>query len=355
MSRTQRPREGGTSTSPQPLVRSRHILLSWSSDALAVLIFSLPDCSRELAELQDPASVPAIAGRQGLSAGSRHRPALRGRIHRRTLPASCNLSAPQTGSSSRHLSEGRWAPRAAPRAPSRTPGLWADPEPRPAHPPRAAPHGAPWLKTGNPSGKETRAGGLRVPSARDLLPALPLQAARPSPAAPAPPLPRPPRLREKARTPSLQTLTLPGLGRGGGARCSTLGCRCVAQERPAAHRESSEQGTVRERSLPSALRSSARPGHRQGGTSAPWQPLHRLVPLVFNPGVTPPSAGRGAAGAGQQWNREDRAPTATAARQEQPQTEGRAPAGAGTVLSGPPSRQGAVGAPRCRCCPRCQG
>lgn len=100
---TQRPREGGTSTSPQPLVRARHILLSWSSDVGAVRILSLPDCSRELAELQGSASVPATPGRPALSGRSRHRPALRGRTGRRTLPAipaCCNLSAPLRGSRS---------------------------------------------------------------------------------------------------------------------------------------------------------------------------------------------------------------------------------------------------------------
>lgn len=66
----------------------------------------------------------------------------------------------------------RWTPRAAPPVPGRTPRPSADPLPaRRTHP--AAPHRAPQLKTGNPSGKETRAGGLPAPSARDLLPAVP--------------------------------------------------------------------------------------------------------------------------------------------------------------------------------------
>lgn len=118
---TQLPREGGTSISPQPPARARHILLSWSLDVVAVCILSLPDCSRELAELQDPASVPAIPGRQALGGRSRHRPALRGRTRRRMLPACCNLSTPLTGSPSLQLAAGRWAPRAAPPAPGRTP------------------------------------------------------------------------------------------------------------------------------------------------------------------------------------------------------------------------------------------
>lgn len=118
---TQWPGEGRTSTSSQPLVRTRHIVLSWSSDVVAVCILSLPDCSRELAELQDPASCPAIPGRRALSGRSRHRPALRGRARRRMFPACCNLSAPLTSSPSPQLSAGRWAPRAAPLPPAGPP------------------------------------------------------------------------------------------------------------------------------------------------------------------------------------------------------------------------------------------
>lgn len=71
-------------------------------------------------------------------------------------------------------------------------------------------------------------------------------------------------------------------------------------------RASSEQGTVGARSLPSAaaLRSSVRPGDRQGRAAAPWQPLHRLFQALFGPGVTPPSAGQGTAGAAQAGDEE---------------------------------------------------
>lgn len=54
-------------------------------------------------------------------------------------------------------------------------------------PPRAAPHRAPQPKTGNPSGKETWAGGLRTPcTPRDLPPAAPTTGSQsPAPSSPA--------------------------------------------------------------------------------------------------------------------------------------------------------------------------
>lgn len=168
------------------------------------------------------------------------------------------------------------------------------PAPRPAHPPRGSAPGPTAenrksIRKGNTGGGPacTQRQGPASSCARCRQPDAPLH-------------PRPPR---SARTPSLQTPTLPGLDREGGARCSTLGCRCVAQtqERLAVHSSASpsarasrgcEESPVLQ--LPCAPQCGLGTGREE--PLLPGSPFTRCSRWFSTRGDSPRSAGRGAAG-----------------------------------------------------------
>lgn len=163
------------------------------------------------------------------------------------------------------------------------------PAPRPAHPPRGSAPGPTAenrksIRKGNTGGGPacTQRQGPASSCARCRQPHAPHRH-------------QPRRSPDHPAQPFLQTPTLPGLDREGGAPRSIFGVQmcCTDPRTPCSTQLCTGEQGMRGVSRPAAaLRSSVRAGDRQGTASAPWQLLHRLFQMVFNPGDSPRSAGR---------------------------------------------------------------